>query len=314
MLTRRRWIGVALLVVIISAFTFVPNPAESVAVMVQVSGKVQIQRGTAKPLNATVGLALLPGDKVVVPTGAKAVVMYRTGQMQTASKTLAITEPAKKDAGSLYSRTVNTITQVASTDAAKQPNRQGMIRPVEGSAAPIAPRNGIVIMTGRPQFSWYRVPGAAGYTLQIRRVDETGTPPVRMTAGKDTVWTYPATSPALVPGAKYQWTVGVDGGRIASLQSFRVATEDESERINATIKQLKDANIDPATDGLFILALAYRDAGMMYEANNALRKLQALGDGKGRVYHLLRGDVLNALGDLDAASKEFIAADAEGGA
>jgi hypothetical protein len=209
---------------------------------------------------------------------------------------------------------VNTITQVASTDAAKQPNRQGMIRPVEGAAAPISPRNGIVVMSGRPQFAWYSVPGASSYTVQIRRTDEAGAKPLRFTGSKDTVWSYPVSSPALVPGAKYQWTVGAEGGRVAGLQTFRVATEDEAERITSTIKQLKDANIDPATDGLFILALAYRDAGMMYEARNALKRLEAMGDGKGRVYHLLRGDILNAIGDIDGASNEFKAADAESGA
>ena len=96
------------------------------------------------------------GDKVVVPAGAKAVVMYRTGQMQTASGALTIAEPEKKAEGSLYSRTLNTISQVASTDAAKQPNRQGMIRPVEGAPAPISPRNAISIMDVRPQLMWFK--------------------------------------------------------------------------------------------------------------------------------------------------------------
>src|SRR3954471_22568913 len=111
MLTQRRWIGVVMLAVVVSAFTFTRRAVESVAVVVQVSGKVEIQRANAKPLSASVGLALMPGDKMVVPAGAKAVVMYKTGQMQTASAALTIAEPEKKEAGSLYSRTVNTITQ-----------------------------------------------------------------------------------------------------------------------------------------------------------------------------------------------------------
>jgi hypothetical protein len=314
MLTQRRWIGVALLAVTVSAFTFTRSAVESVAVVVQVSGKVEIQRANAKPLSASVGLALLPGDKVVVPTGAKAVVMYRTGQMQTASQALTITEPAKKDAGSLYSRTVNTITQVASTDAAKQPNRQGMIRPVEGAAAPISPRNAVTVLDVRPQLMWFSIRGAEGYTVQLRRADIQGSKPVRFTTGTDSTWSYPASLPALVPGATYEWTVAAKNGRVAATQTFKVITPAKFESIANTMEQLQAAGLDPATDGLFILALAYRDAGLMYEANSALARLDAMGDGKGRVYHLLRGEVLDALGNLEAASREFVTADSESGA
>lgn len=314
MLTQRRWIGVALLAATVSAFTFTRTRVESVAVVVQVSGKVEIQRANAKPLNASVGLALLPGDKMVVPAGAKAVVMYRTGQMQTASAAMTITEPAKKEAGSLYSRTVKTITQVASTDAAKQPNRQGMIRPVEGAAAPISPRNAVTVLDVRPQMMWFSIKAAEGYTVQLRRSDIVGSKPVRFNSGTDTTWTYPSTLPALVPGATYEWTVAAKNGRVAATQTFKVVTPAQFEAVASTIQELQAAGIDPSTDGLFILALAYRDAGLMYEANSALSRLEAMGDGKGRVYHLLRGEVLDALGNLEAASREFVTADSESGA
>jgi hypothetical protein len=314
MLTQRRWIGVALLAAAVSAFTFARRAAESVAVVVQVSGKVEIQRANAKPLAASVGLALLPGDKVVVPAGAKAVVMYRTGQMQTASAAITISEPARKDAGGLYSRTVNTITQVASTDAAKQPNRQGMIRPVEGAPAAISPRNGIPVLNVRPELVWYSVQGVDGYMVQLIRKDVAGSKPMRFTTGADTVWSYPTDAPPLVPGATYQWTVGSKGGRIGTPQQFKVVTSGQFARIAETMDELQNAGLDPATDGLFILSLAYRDAGLMYEANSALSRLESMGDGKGKVFHLLRGEVLNALGDLDGAAHEFMAADAESGA
>jgi hypothetical protein len=313
MLTQRRWIGVALVAVVLSAFTFRSERAESVAVVVQVSGKVEVQRPSAKPLTATVGLALLPGDKVVVPAGAKAVVMYRTGQMQTATQALTIAEPTRKDAGSLYSRTVNTITQVASTDASRQPNRQGMIRPIDGTAAPISPRNSIVILDLRPTMVWYSLPGATDYMVQLLRKDVAGTKPVRFTTSGDTTWTYPAAAPPLVPGGTYEWTVAARGGRVAQTQTFRVVTGDQFARIADTMGELQSAGLDPWSDGLFILALSYRDAGLMYEANSALARMAETGDGVGKVYHLLRAEVLDALGDLESASREFKAADAESG-
>ena len=313
MLTQRRWIGVALVAVLISAFTFAPRRVESVAVMVQFTGKVEVQRPNAKPMAATVGLALLPGDKVVVPAGGKAVFMYRTGQLQTASAAVTIAEPAKKEQGALYERTLSTITKVAATDAAKQPNRQGMIRPVDGAATPISPRNSLLVLDVRPQLTWFRVPAATSYTVQIRRFVD-GAMPVRFQASADTVWSYPADAPPLVPGATYEWTVGAAGGRPGTLQKFRIVSAEDFQRIASTMQELQQAGIDPASDGLFILALAYRDAGLMYEADAALERMQKSGQGAGRTYHLLRGDVLNALGDLDGASREFIAADAESGA
>jgi hypothetical protein len=70
------------------------------------------------------------------------------------------------------------------------------------------------------------------------------------------------------------------------------------------------SGIDPLGDGMFLTALAYRDAGLMYEASSVLERLGRTG-AKGRAYYLLRGEVLDALGDLDSAAASFAAADAE---
>jgi hypothetical protein len=298
----------------VSAFTFARDRAESVAVVVKVTGKVEVQRANVKPLAAAAGLALQAGDKIVVQTGDKVIVMYKTGQMQTVAQSLTIAEPERKESGSLYTRTVSTITQVASTDAARQPNRQGMIRPVEGSPGAIAPRNEIVILDVRPTLVWFKLPAASDYMVQLQRTDIPGMKPVRFPAGTDATWTYPTSAPPLVPGGTYEWTVAAKGGRVAKTEKFRVITGDQFSRIAALMEDLQTAGIDPWTDGLFILSLAYRDAGLMYEANSALARMAASGDGSGKVYHLLRGEVLDALGDLEGASREFKAADAENGA
>ncbi|MEO5509819.1 MAG: hypothetical protein ABIV28_02595 [Longimicrobiales bacterium] len=314
MLTRQRWIGVVLVLVVVSAFTFERDRAESVAVVVKVTGKVEVQRGNGKPLPAAAGLALQAGDKVVVQTGDKVIVMYKTGQMQTVAQSLTIAEPERKETGSLYTRTVSTITQVASTDAARQPNRQGMIRPVEGSPGAISPRNAIVILDVRPTLVWFKLPAASDYMVQLQRTDIAGLKPVRFQARSDTSWSYPTSAPPLIPGATYEWTVAAKGSRVAKTEKFRVITGDQFSRIATLMEDLQSAGIDPWTDGLFILSLAYRDAGLMYEANSALARMAASGDGIGKVYHLLRGEVLDALGDLEGASREFKAADTENGA
>jgi hypothetical protein len=88
-------------------------------------------------------------------------------------------------------------------------------------------------------------------------------------------------------------------------------TGEEFLQVATTLRELSTAGIDPATDGLFVLALAYRDAGLYYEAARAIEGLKATGAGKGRTYFFLRGEVLDAIGDVDGASRSFAAADGE---
>lgn len=286
---------------------------EPVAVLVSASGQVSVQRGTAKPLAGSVGLSLEAGDRVTVAGGGKAVVMYKTGKVETVTTSLSVTEPEKKDPGGLYTQTARRIAQVATVDANRQPNRQGMIRPVQGQAAPIAPRNNVRVLDVRPTFSWFSLPGTAEYVVQLRRTDLPGARPMRFSVGKDTTWTLPRTAPPLVPGAAYEWTVGpAAGGRVGQVQPFRVITAEQFTQLAGVLQELSAAGVDPATDGLFVLALAYRDAGLYYEAEAALARLEAAGAGNGRVYHLMRAEVMDALGDLEGAAREFGAADREG--
>ena len=183
-----------------------------------------------------------------------------------------------------------------------------MIRPVSDEPIPISPRNGIKVMDVRPTFTWFKVGSATQYTVQIRRVNPAGGQIMRFQA-TDTTFHYPANAIPLVPGAEYEWTVGVgSGGRIANLVRFKVVSGDEFNQVASTLRELHTAGIDPAGDGAFVLALAYRDAGMFYEANRVVEQLNKLGT-KGRIFHLLRGETLDAIGDLDGASKAFQAAD-----
>jgi hypothetical protein len=280
------------------------------AVLVQLSGKVEVQRAN-RTTAAAVGTGLHAGDRLLVPGGGRAVIMYRTGQFETATSAVTIEARQSDRPSGLYRQTLQTMAQVATTDAARQPNRQGMIRPVPGQAAPIAPRNAVAVLDVRPTFTWYAVPGATGYTVQIQRTDLTGARPVRWEAGLDTTWSYPPAEPALVPGASYRWTVAA-GGRVAEPQTFRIVGHAEFEQLSTAFAELTASGVDPASDGLFVAALRYRDAGLFYEAERALARLAGNGSGSGRAFHLLRGEVLDRLGALEAASASFQAADREG--
>lgn len=287
--------------------------ADPVAVIVQVSGTVQIQTaGGNSPFAATVGANLGAGDKLLVSNGARAVLLYKSGKMEPATSSLTITAPVNQAPAGRFEQTVKTLAQVATTNARAQPNRQGMIRPIAGEPVPVAPRNRVTVIDVRPTFVWYRVPGASGYTVQIRRIEPEGGRPERFEAGTDTSWTYPLSASPLMPGATYEWTVGAAGDRVAQMQRFRVISGDEFNQVANAMRELTADGIDPQTDGLFLSALTYRDAGLFYEAERALEKLAGAG-GSGRMFHLLRAEVLDAIGNVDAAAKHFAAADTQSG-
>jgi hypothetical protein len=304
-------LGVAFAVVLVSA-GFVFFSADPSAVVVQISGGVQVQKvGQAAATPAAVGVGLMAGDKVIIGAGGKAVLLFKTGKMQPVTQTTVIEDAQRTQPGGLFNQTVSTLTQVATTNARTQPNRQGMIRPIQGEPAPISPRNGVKIGTFRPAFTWFRVPDVKSYMVQVRRIDPVGGRPERFDAGSDTSWIYPANAMPLLPGATYEWTVAAaNGGRPATVQRFKLFTTEDLSRVTTTMTELITAGIDPTGDGLFLSALAFRDAGLMYEANRMLDMLQTGGAG-GRSFYLLRGEVYDALGELDAAAKAFSTADAQ---
>lgn len=301
------------LVIVLAAFTRML--AEPAAVVIQLSGPVQVQRaGQAAPAPASVGFALNAGDKVILGAGAKAVLMHRTGKMEPISASTTITEPSSAQPQGMAKQALQTMAQVATTNARTQPNRQGMIRPIQGEVMLISPRNGefgVRLLDVRPTFTWARLNDDAQYIVQIRRINPAGGAIMRFQAGKDTVFHYPSNASPLIPGAEYEWTVGpVTGGRPASVRKFKIVSAEEFQAVATTLRELLTAQIDPATDGAFVLALAYRDAGLFYEANRVVEQLVKNGT-KGRILYMLRGEVLDAIGDVEGASQAFKAADAE---
>ena len=287
--------------------------ADPVALLVKFEGDVSVQRVEAgEAVAGEVGMALVPGDQVVIGDGGEAVVLYKTGQMVKAASTVTIEEVEATESSSLFTNTMRTLGQVATTDARTQPNRQGMIRPIAGAPVPIAPRNRIKVLDARPTFTWFSVEGTEEYMVQLQRQGEDSPQPVRYRVGSDTTWTLPATEPALVPGATYVWTVGSPEGRVAEPKHFTVASAEDIGAVQNAMHGLIEAGIDPATDGLFLTALAYRDAGLYYEAYGAIKEIEEEGNGNGRAFFMLKGEVLDALGKVDAAAEAFeMAEDAE---
>jgi hypothetical protein len=284
--------------------------SEAVALLVKFHGDVTVERpGAPGALAGEVGMMLNPGDRVLVPAGSEAVVLYRTGRLLKSAAAVTIEDVAAEASSSLFTNTVRTLAQVATTDARTQPNRQGMIRPIAGSPVPVAPRNGVRVLDVRPTFTWMSAP-TSDYVIQVHRQGADAPRPLRFSVGADTTWTWPHDEPPLVPGATYVWTVGGEGiGRVAQPQRFTVAAAQDVGAVEAALAALIEAGIDPMSDGLFLTALAYRDAGLFYEADRALARMARDGDGEGRSYFMLRGEVHDALGRIEAAEEAFRRAD-----
>lgn len=281
-------------------------PAEPVALLVKFQGEVSVHRVEAETSEAgTVGMQLVPGDQVVVPEGSEAVVLYKTGRLVRAASTVTIEAVEAEESSSLFANTMRTLGQVASTDARTQPNRQGMIRPIAGAPVPIAPRNRIKVLDVRPTFTWFSVEGSTEYMIQLQRQGSDSPAPVRFQVGEDTTWTLPRTEAPLIPGATYVWTVGSPAGRVAEPKRFTVASAEDVAAVEQAMTGLIGAGIDPAADGLFLTALAYRDAELFYEANRAITEIEENGNGSGRAFFMLKGEVLDALGMVEAAAQAF---------
>lgn len=279
------------------------------AVVVRLTGDVRVEPATGDAMPATVGRTLAVGDRLVPSTDARAVIVHRSGvKEEIAAPTTVQAAGAGADAGGdMMTRTVRVLARAATANARSQPNRQGMIRPIPGEPVPLAPRNGIAVRTGHPTFRWTPVEGAEGYTLQIRTPGE---PPVRHRVEEGTTWTLPDDAAALAAGREYWWTVAPGGGRAraAREQRFTVLAADRAEEVGWNLDAIRALGLDPWGDGALLTVTVFADFGLYYEAAAALEALEAGGSMSAELY-LLKGEVLDALGDLDGARTAFDRAD-----
>jgi hypothetical protein len=295
------WVLITALAAAAAVPSFQDAPA---AVLVKVQGDVQVRLGAAAPVAATVGARLGVGDQVLPGSGAEAVVVHRTGRTQVVREAVTIEGAEAGAQGDMFTRTVRVFAQAANSDARQTGNRQGMIRPLPGGPAPIAPRNGLKVQDTRPTLTWFSAPGASGYRVQLR---EEGSPPRRFEVGGDTVFTLPADA-ELTRGGTYHWTVAPLQGRPVMEQTFTVATPDELAQVEGALTAIQGMGLDPADEGRLLVAVVYTDLGLLYDAARAIASLEEEGSLSADVF-LLKGEVLDALGHFDEARKAFDRAD-----
>jgi hypothetical protein len=278
------------------------------ALVIRVQGDVDVVRGSAAPTPATVGAQVFAGDVVIPRSGARAILITRAGAQQIVTERTTVAEPAGGSDTDMFDRALATLAQAAGADASAG-GRQGMIRPIPGETALVAPRNALAVATQRPTFSWTATTGQT-YDLMLRNT--AGGRPVVYEVGADTVWTLPDTAADLERGATYQWTVFVGGrrsGRALPPQDFRVIGLEESVELEDYLDEIAVFGLDPRGDGLLLTVVAYRDLGLFYEARRALDEVEAGGPLGWELYRL-KGEILAELGHEEEARAAFDRADA----
>lgn len=301
----RRLIGIGVALLAVAA----PLAAqgEPAALVIRVQGDVEVIHGEDAPIPASIGEQMFVGDGVIPDQGSRAILITRAGARQVVTERTTIVEPRAGGNPDIFQRAVATLAQAANTDASSG-GRQGMIRPIPGQTALVAPRNELTVASMRPTFRWTATPGQR-YDLMLRKIE--GGRPMLFEVGSDTTWTLPDDIDELEPGSTYQWTVfvgGRQGGRAMQPQSFRVIGLEESVDLADYMDEIAVFGLDPKGDGLFLTVVAYRDMGLYYEAREALDSVEADGSLSSELYRL-KGEILAELGHEEDARRAFDRAD-----
>jgi hypothetical protein len=281
--------------------------SEPVALVIRVQGDVDVTHGEEAPAPASIGEQMFVGDGVIPDGGARAILITRAGAQQVVTEQTTIAEPRAGGNPDIFDRALATLAQAASTDASAG-GRQGMIRPIPGQTALVAPRNELTVASMRPTFRWTATPGQT-YDLMLRNVQ--GGRPMLFEAGRDTTWTLPEDVEDLDAGGTYQWTVfvgGRQGGRAMQPQNFRVIGLEESVDLADYLDEIAVFGLDPQGDGLFLTVVAYRDMGLYYEARDAMDNVERDASLSWELYRL-KGEILAELGHEEEARRAFDRAD-----
>ena len=300
----RKHLRSATLMALVTALPLVAQE-DPAALVVRVQGEVQVRQGGAES-PAVMGTRLAVGDEVLPASGARAILITRTGAQQVVTQATTVAAPTGGGNPDMFTRAIATLAQAATSDARSAGGRQGMIRPIPGEPVIIRPRNGLLVTSTHPTFSWMAVEGATEYMIQVRNLAG-GTP--RRFRSSTTEWTLPESEAALESGATYLWTVAPVGGRPTMEQRFTVIGSEDNELLTTTMAEIREMGLDPMGDGLFLTAVILRDMDLFYDAAEALRNLESTGEMSADLY-LLKGEVLNMLGHDDEARKAFDKADA----
>jgi len=228
------------------------------------------------------------------------VLLFSNGRLLTATSSLTIGAQGAAGGSEAFNRANRSLAQGETLDRPEL--LPGIQRPPPTGAFPLSPGAGTLVLSERPTFTWRPQEGAEGYLLQIRSL--AGGPPVRISVPDEGPWTFPDTLGPLTRGGEYAWTVlPLPEGRLGTEQRFTVLGDEPRAALEGFLASLREAGMDPETDGLLLVAAYEADLGLFEAASRALQRLfqLPLGQERDSSVDLLHAHVLEHLGRLEEA-------------
>jgi hypothetical protein len=261
------------------------EPAPPVAMVLTTKRAVTLERGGDKPRHVGAMDLLGPGDRVRVPDGGEALLVFLgDGHRERLRKKgdVTVNETGCAPAGAverlegprLPADSLRGLREMAVSG-------RGAVGVPRGEAAPtpqvVTPMFGATVLSDRPSLSWPAASGATGYRVELLSGAEGQDERVLWKAEtKEPRLDYAAKEKPLRPGLKYRWRVAALLGdekeeRVVDNSKFLVATKREMEAL-AKVRPLASSK-DP--DDLVLAAATYEAYGAYGEALALYEKLAA---------------------------------------
>jgi hypothetical protein len=309
------WTPVFLVLAVASPVALMPlmmvrpaRAADVVAVLTEIRagrGEIRVKRAGAAEWTAPQPLLVLrAGDQVRVTQDGRAVVTFTGGGARTvtaATSPLTVEAPRGESASERVKGLLGGVTQFL-LGQQKEPTFQALSVRSGASDPPriVSPR-ATKVLAGPVSFEWtgpkarpyrLRLSGPAGVMWEQAEVSRQP-------------FEYPASAPALRPGARYTWTIET-AGHPAQQAEFETLTAEDATRVRAALDDLRPASLAGYPPGTVAL---FRAGFLLQEGLHADARRELLGgiaaDPDEATLHQLLAQVYDRMGLGAQAAQEW---------
>ena len=293
------------------------SPAEPVAVVASVSGRVEVSAargGAAVP--AVFGRALERGDRVTVGKGGGATLFFGDGSVVTLAERGSVTiggnAAAPAHATALPGEVFTQVSQFVTAGS----RQTGLVtladmRSDADAGAPLllAPRN-TSVLDDAPALSWRAVQGATRYRVHFGPSGgaESWTREVAAVSGAELSLAFPAGADRLAAGVDYEWEVEAldDKGTLRREGAVvRVLPAEAREGARANLARIAaSAGGETSAAARFLAGSYLCGLGLYDDATRQFQALAALAPGSPEPHEAL-GNLYLKIGASDRAAEEF---------
>jgi hypothetical protein len=283
--------------------------AEPLAVLAAARGAVEVASASGSRARATFGRSLERGDKVLVPAGGSATVLFNDGNVVELGEKSTLTIGGKAAApkpktAAMPAEVYASVSRFA-TDGSRE---TGLVAVSSLRAAPeaapllMAPRK-TALLDPRPTFRWRPVETATRYRVAIS--GEAGPLWDREVAGDSL--SYPADAEPLAAGADYVWELRAwreDTELRREETAVHMLAADEAKTVRSALARIGESAGADSPAG-FYLSGSYLSGRGLYQ--DALARFQSLGriSPESPAPHEAMGNLYRAVGLMDLAAAEY---------